>query len=219
VRSLKRLVSRMSYELFRAPLGYGKPILQQDWDRGYSDGRWLHLESISELSRYAVIAHYLRKTFDRPRILDAGCGSGILSDYLAGFVPGEYVGFDISADAIRQSNIRKHGRASFFVGSFDEFQADGTFDAVVFNESLGYTDDPLMILRRYFGFLRTNGVLIVSMHHTGHRSRMVWRRVESAFAAKHSTRLINESGQIWDIRLFERVVARESVAAQGWVSS
>jgi 2-polyprenyl-3-methyl-5-hydroxy-6-metoxy-1,4-benzoquinol methylase len=136
----------------------------QDWDAMFRDGKWDYLSSLGEVPRYASIAGYIRKFKRNGTVLDAGCGQGVLFDYLdAGSIA--YSGFDVSETAIVQARQRAP-EAQLSVCSVDAYQTDRTvtFDVIVFNEVLPHVEDPLGTLDRFIGILNPDGLVIISLY-------------------------------------------------------
>ena len=99
------------------------------------------------------------------RVLDAGCGAGRHSAWLAG-QGAEVVGLDASPEMLARARARVPG-ATFAVADLGEPLAlgDGAFDVVIASLVLHYLRDwgpPLRELRRV---LRPDGVLVFSTHH------------------------------------------------------
>ena len=147
-----------SYDRWRQT--YNKSI---DWDESFRDGRWDYLADIGELPRYGLVAGYVHKLLGQGRVLDVGCGEGILVDYLD-LERMEYTGFDLSETAITRAHTRVR-RGTAFQCLIEDFQApEGTtYDAVVFNESLQLTETPLELIDRYRGFLTERGFIVISL--------------------------------------------------------
>ena len=139
-----------------------KPIL--DWDRMFADGDWDYLNDASEAARYALIAGYVHRRPTPIKLLDVGCGAGLLCRYLDhGRIV--YSGIDLSEAAIGQAR-ETFGEADFSVSDITQYQppAGQTFDVIVFNEVLPHVDDPVGSLDRYMGFLQPSGMMIISTY-------------------------------------------------------
>ena len=132
------------------------------WDATFRNGQWDYLASLGEMPRYALIAGYIRHFARTGAVLDAGCGQGILFEHLDDRSVA-YSGFDVSATAIAEARRRAPG-ARLSVCSADEYQPDGRFDVVVFNEVLPHVDDPLGTLDRFIHFLNPQGLVILSLY-------------------------------------------------------
>lgn len=139
-----------------------KPTPVADWDLTYREGNWDYLASIAETPRYAAVAGYVHKLVRHGCVLDAGCGEGLLVDYLdLGRLT--YTGFDLSTTAIDRARKRYSG-VTLFPCSLDEFApANGEkYDIIVFNEVLTSIDRSHEILDRYFTFLAPSGHIVLS---------------------------------------------------------
>src|SRR4051794_906826 len=95
-----RLTMKIHYWLWLVWRGHGRPLPADAWDRQYRLGQWNHLNSLDELDRYAVIAGYIRFFFEQAEILDVGCGHGGLLRVLQPECFKQYLGIDISHEAV-----------------------------------------------------------------------------------------------------------------------
>src|SRR5713226_3057428 len=92
--------------------GGGKPLTPEPWEAHeawrtratweaeYQAGGWDYLRDLYELGRYSVIVGYVQHLGDSPRILDLGCGQGLLMERLRALTH-RYVGCDYALPAIR----------------------------------------------------------------------------------------------------------------------
>ena len=71
----------------------------EDWSRQYQDGAWAYLADLSERARYSVIAGYMAE-IEPDRILDVGCGEGLLARGIQHLSFRSYVGIDFSPAAV-----------------------------------------------------------------------------------------------------------------------
>jgi SAM-dependent methyltransferase len=138
------------------------PAPAERWEAQYRGGHWELMRGLDELSRYGTIAAYLRRLHAGGRVLDVGCGEGILREHLG---PGPYTGIDVSAVAVERARAAADDRAEFHAADAEEWSpADpGTrFDAIVFNECVYYFTRPVDTVRRYRQWLAPGGTVVVS---------------------------------------------------------
>jgi 2-polyprenyl-3-methyl-5-hydroxy-6-metoxy-1,4-benzoquinol methylase len=95
------------------------------------------------------------------RVLDAGCGSGLITEYLHERTGASFEGLDISEEGIRQARARtasKGARLAFRVGNLNRLDlGPQTFDAVVAVDTLYYVDDLGETLRQLVAALKPGG--------------------------------------------------------------
>lgn len=98
------------------------------------------------------------------RILDAGCGDGILSALIRRY-GGETVGIDIVESFLHESEYKKEQEVAVadITKSFPFI--DGSFDRIVSNLTLMWLDDYSPFVRESFRVLNPGGKVIVSLAH------------------------------------------------------
>lgn len=141
-------------------------------DQAYRSGAYEFVEGLDMAPRMAVLAGYLRHLGAR-RVLDIGCGTGLLLGHLGPDVT--YVGIDISPTAIEVARARyaDHPHATFAAASFREWVCPvRNLDALVW-AGIGRTwthagrkgrfEDWLEILDRAEGWLMPNAHVILEM--------------------------------------------------------
>lgn len=128
------------------------------------------------------------------RVLDLGCGTGIMAQAYAACEAGEVVALDISPEMIRRAkaNHAKLERVSFLCCDALSYEDDEPFDvAVVYNAYPHFLDKPALV-RKVASLLAPNGRFLVA-HGVGreminHHHRMVPPSVTSELlpAAEHA---------------------------------
>jgi 2-polyprenyl-3-methyl-5-hydroxy-6-metoxy-1,4-benzoquinol methylase len=164
------------------------------------------LYGIGELARYSIIAGYIQFLARKGRVLDVGCGEGLLAQRLCPNAYASYLGIDLSAVAIDRANQKKDARecrSDFLVADVETFAGDGTFDVIVFNECLYYLSAPVETLRRYEQFLAENGTMIVSMDESV-ETRKIWAQIANRYVARDSVAVTNQDGTRWIVKVFGR---------------
>lgn len=91
----------------------------------------------------SVVAQWIHQG---DRVLDLGCGRGILLEYLKQKKSVNGVGVDINFEhilsCVRRGVTAYHGDIRQLLGTFE----DNTFDRVIFSRSVEFVDDPQIIL-------------------------------------------------------------------------
>lgn len=171
-------------------------------DEAYAEGGWDYLRGIDELPRFSVVSglcHFLKPGGS---ILEIGCGDGILHERLDRSHFGRFVGIDISAEAVGRARAGQDVTSTFVVADARDYDPDGLFDLIIFNEVLEYFPDPFAVVRRYDPYLERGGVHIVSMFvgHDSVRSRKIWRMLDRRYDVLTETRVSNEHGFTWVVK-------------------
>jgi 2-polyprenyl-3-methyl-5-hydroxy-6-metoxy-1,4-benzoquinol methylase len=96
------------------------------------------------------------------RVLDMACGEGYGSEVLSRSAA-DVVGVDANPEAHEHARLR-YGRQnlSFERGLVETFGEPGTFDAVVFLQTIEHVQDPVAVLSHFRSLLREGGVAYVS---------------------------------------------------------
>jgi len=169
-------------------------------DDEYASGRWNYLADLQEMTRYAVIGGYCRRSGSFSSVLDLGCGTGILRQWL----PKEefsYVGVDLSNIAIEAARRDWKDTGTKFVAmDAASFRPDRKFDAIIFNEVLYYFEQPAEVLRSFAAALEKNGKFVISLWESA-ESRLAWRRSRPALDVVDEVQIRHGSGLCWQIRL------------------
>jgi SAM-dependent methyltransferase len=205
-RSATEIAKKLHYKIFKAPKGYGQPQRAEELNELYSSGHWDFLDSIHEMTNYAVTAGYIRFLSNslsrKPRILDLGCGSGNLVEFLSGTRYEKFLGLDISPVALEQANLRNFENSTFQLAKFEDWETDEKFDFIVSTGAIHYAESPVKVLLKFKSFLSDQGVFVISLWRYGHNSK-IWRNIENHFEVMDSTVVTNHNSQIWDVRVLK----------------
>lgn len=174
------------------------PVSAADWEREYASGRWDYLREAPELPRYSVIAGYCRFFGPAERVLDIGCGEGLMADWLGTVGFGAYVGIDLSEKAVAAARGRGLPKTDFLVADAEAFEPDGRFDAIIFNEVLYFLDDPAAQLGRYSRALADGGVLVVSLYDSVAALR-VWPLLRRGFETLDRVHVRHATKAAWQV--------------------
>jgi len=198
--SFKQLVKSLCVRI----LPY-KPIevTLDNWEMQYKNENWSHLSHIDELARYTLIVSYCNYFKGLGSVLDIGCGEGILQNRLGSKAYSSYTGIDISAEAITRASKNGDHKTFFLCSDAQLYIPNERFDIVIINECLYYFKDPLSFVQRYEGFLKNDGLIIVSMY-LGERTKKIWKILEINFHIEDSTIVTNRSGTSWQIACWKK---------------
>jgi SAM-dependent methyltransferase len=169
------------------------------------DGQAARFERAPVQSDPAALARLVRESRFPPgsRILDAGCGPGLVSQAL--LAAGQaIVGVDLSSEMIERARRRCSAfgdRATFHqVSLFDPLvDCQGLFDGAISRYVLHHVPDPAGFIRRQADLLSPGGILVLSDHQTDpdpERS-LHHERLERARDRTHTSNLTG--GRILDL--------------------
>lgn len=106
---------------------------------------------------------------DRDRILDLGCGNGMILEYISDTTGAEVYGIDYIPEAIEQARCRtkpKEDRLKFSVGNLDHIDfPDGYFDLVISIDTLYMPNDLRSTLGQMKRILRPAGAMAIYYTH------------------------------------------------------
>lgn len=198
--SLSRLKERLAQKLLRDPAGYGRPVPKKALDGEYRSGNWNHFFGFDELPRNLVLAGAVNHFFPRPAVLDVGCGSGRLADVFRRYPYSRYVGVDLSSEGVARARAVGLPGGEFVEGNYETWRPEGRFDAIIFNECIGYARDPAATLSAFSAHLAPDGLFFLSHFRFG-SYRAQWRRIDRVTEVAAATAILGESGRIWDIKV------------------
>jgi SAM-dependent methyltransferase len=198
---LRRALRRAAYGLVLARLGAGRPVPASALDAEYAGGRWDHFGGAAEAPRYAALTRLVRATATQPRLLDVGCGSGALAACFGPDELGGYLGTDLSAEGLARARALGLPHGNFVQGDFETWRppAGTAWDAIVFNEVIGYARWPGRLVRDFGRWLAPGGRIVIS-YYRAHNFAAIWRAVERGWHVAHTEELRDTEGRVWDLR-------------------
>jgi len=209
IPALARLKDRLLQKLVRDPAGYGRPVPTAALDAEYRGGRWDHFFSFDELPRNLVIAGTVHQLCSQPAVLDVGCGSGQLASLFQVYPFRRYVGVDISIEGLAKARSLGLSRVEWIEADFETWRPTETFDAIIFNESIGYATDPAATLAAFAQHLAPEGKFILSHYRYGSYAAQ-WRRIDTVCETVHATAVTSSQGQVWDIKVLRPLAANSA---------
>jgi SAM-dependent methyltransferase len=126
---------------------------------------WLQRRLRPGLFLRAEAAVGLVRTYDNPRVLDVGCGSGRVGERVLDAGAGDYVGVDFSPpmiDLARKRLARFDSKVRLMSGDFLDADLDGDFDVVLALGFFDYLEEPLSFLRRMRELTAEGGTVLGS---------------------------------------------------------
>lgn len=200
--TLTRFKDRLLQKFVRDPAGYGRPIAKDALDREYSSGNWDHFFGWDELPRNLVLAGAINFHFPRsPRVLDLGCGSGRLATVFRHYPFTSYLGVDLSTEAVARARALQLPNMEFAEGNYETWRPDGKFEAISFNECIGYARDPAATLAAFAQHLAPEGLFFLSHFRFGAYAAQ-WRRMAGVCDTVQAAAVMSADGkQIWDVRV------------------
>jgi 2-polyprenyl-3-methyl-5-hydroxy-6-metoxy-1,4-benzoquinol methylase len=168
----------------------------QTWEAQYAAGRWNFLAELSELARFSVLAGYICHLKPGGKVLDTGCGQGVLLRRLPASCYSRYVGIDLSSSAISVAQEHGNERSTFLAADCEEYSPAENFDVIVFNEVLCCLRDPLRTVERYARSLNPDGLLLVSLCTAARGSSTVLRRLKQTYATVDEVRVVHSGRKV-----------------------
>ena len=172
----------------------------KEWDNLYEEGHWDYLEDNGEAARYDVITGMIRRRKSVRTILDLGCGSGVLAEYLEN---GKYAytGIDFSAKAIEKSNS---AYGSFHTADVVSYIPEHKYDCIVVNEVLYYISDQIGLIHKYMDWLTEDGFIIISLY---------LRKSPLKLIKKMTENVLTDISRLQNVEVFEDVIVSNNL---GW---
>jgi SAM-dependent methyltransferase len=105
------------------------------------------------------------RSFQRPRVLDVGCGSGRVGELVLEAGAGRYVGIDFSEpmlDLARGRLERFADRVELIPGDFLDTPLEATFDVILAVGLFDYLPEPERFSRRMFELCASGGCVVGS---------------------------------------------------------
>jgi SAM-dependent methyltransferase len=137
----------------------------QQFDDLYEDERWLVRTLRPGLFRRRKLAVDTVAAYDAPRVLDVGCGSGRIGEFVLEAGASHYVGVDFSAPMIEMSRARLErfaGRNELIVDDFLTAPLEGPFEVILAVGLFDYLPEPHRFSRRMFDLTAPGGCVVGS---------------------------------------------------------
>ncbi|MDB5281459.1 MAG: Methyltransferase type 11 [Bacteroidota bacterium] len=170
-------------------------------DLKYKTGHWDYLREIPELAHYSIIAGYFQFLKKGGSVLDIGCGEGLLQERIGRDNYSGYSGFDLAAEGITRAKAKEDDKTSFAVADMNTYTTSKTFDVIIFNEVIYYSN-VLNTLIRYSAFLKPDGIFILS-NFSNQNEKIGWEEIYRHFHCHDETTLFNKIGSGWVVKVLQ----------------
>jgi len=149
-----------------------KSLRGRAFDARYQDGQW-RFDDGQEAALAVVVRQYLQGG----ELLLMGCGGASILASLSDSHLVRVIGVDLSGEAIQVASRFTSETVSFEQQDMMVCRVDGTFDVILFSESLYYLreDRQVQLLRRLSSQLKSDGVFVVTQAHLSRHNSLLDR--------------------------------------------
>jgi SAM-dependent methyltransferase len=137
----------------------------QQFDDLYEDERWLVRTLRPGLFRRRKLAVDTVRAYSAPRVLDVGCGSGRIGEFVLEAGASHYVGVDFSGPMIDMSRARLErfsNRTELIVDDFLTAPLEGPFEVILAVGLFDYLPEPHRFSRKMFELSAPGGCVVGS---------------------------------------------------------
>lgn len=145
------------YEAFYEAVSHS-PVYDEFCTRAFGRNLCQHgFADVVQLNRVIGLMHLHADQ----RVLDVGCGNGMIDEYISDCTGADVTGLDVIPQAIyqaRQRTIRKQGRLAFAVADINALDLPAHhYDAVISVDSIYFSDDYIRSIYEFAQSLRPGG--------------------------------------------------------------
>ena len=181
-----------------------KTSQKNKFNQQFENKKWEGLHDVADLGRYSIIVGLTKYLCPNARILDLGCGEGILLEKFAASDYASYLGIDFSDVAIQNAAKLASDKARFMTGDLNKLEVTGQYDVVIYNESLYYLGNPQKAVQALLKNLAAGGVFIISMvDKHGKERENIWGELDEILELQEKIKVANLAGDSWTVRTYK----------------
>lgn len=161
------------YEKLGSRLGYIF-VMKRSQHFGYYDKD--HIDEDSAQLKYHENLNELLKLKSGMKVLDAGCGQGVVACYLAANNNIDITGITITPHEVKNASKRAQShhvdsKARFIFADYADIPyQDATFDRIYTTESLSHAPDVNGVIKELVRVLKPNGLLVCAEYEMDHKN-------------------------------------------------
>ena len=126
-------------------------------------GDWQGLRNEGQASRYREIVKLIARHAPNGKVLDVGCGEGVILNYLDLLTIAQYTGIEPSSTAISNVHLERP-QDSLVCCTIEQYRPEwNAWNVILFNEVLYYLEDPRAMIDKFTPALAPRGVMIISI--------------------------------------------------------
>lgn len=118
----------------------------------------------SKVNRFDILIGLINQYGIEGKLLELGCGEGLLTKVLPERFKKDYTGIDVSEVAIGRAMKRfaKNKGMNWLVGDISKYKFDSRFDMIVVSDVYPYLDNILRFHEKTISLLNKGGVLVAT---------------------------------------------------------
>ena len=151
----------MKFELKKTEFDHFSRLASEWWSK---NGKFKTLHDIQSLRIRYILDVLSRKKINKIKILDVGCGGGLISEGLYN-LGANVTGIDFIKTNIRVAKIhaqKNNLKINYHVKDFEKEKIESKFDVIIIFEVLEHLNNWELFLKKIRFNLKKNGVLIIS---------------------------------------------------------
>jgi len=156
---------------------------ESQWDSQWKKGNWNYMDKVPvERSKLAVVAELVKLYGSNSTdygLLDVGCGEGTIMDFLDTRKRKNYVGIDLSIEAVKAGRAKRpEGRFIHAAAhTFSPKRKGHKFSTIIFSDVLYYIDHEGTLNRYNNEILSHDGIVIISIFQKPENNQIMYENI------------------------------------------